>query len=122
MLTIDNSFIKNASKIKNNLIGDCNLTVHAFLRFKEYLQKENKVLLSKTDEYFTKEFNKAFYPAKNGKIKKYHTVIRLMNNDYKPSYYLFNHYYNIRFVVIETTNTIVTCEPIRAKKHDILDN
>lgn len=118
----DSSLIDSNNRIKNNLIGICNLTFHALMRFKEHLCKEDKTLFGKSDNYFITEFKKAFYSAKKGQIKNYHNVIRLINNDYKPSYYLFNHYYNIRFVVIETTNTIVTCEPIRAKKHDILDN
>lgn len=120
MPILDSSLI-NSNIIKNNLIGICNLTFHALMRFKEHLCKENKTLVGKSDNYFIIEFKKAFYSAKKGQIKNYHNVIRLMNNEYKPSYYLFNHYYNLRFVVIETTNTIVTCERIKARKQSVLD-
>lgn len=113
-MTILNNFLTDSNnKINNKFLGICKLTFHALSRFKEHLHKANKTLLGKSDIFFLNEFVKVFYPAKKGQIKNYHTVIRLLNNDYKSSYYLFNHQHNIRFVVIEDTNTIVTCEPIK---------
>ncbi|HBD94521.1 MAG TPA: hypothetical protein DC057_10170 [Spirochaetia bacterium] len=103
---------KNYRKLDNIYLGKCYITVHALERFKEYLCKQNTELINRNDEYFVIEFKHAFSAAKHGKIKNYHNVIRLMNNNYKESCYLFNHSYGIRFVVIIENNRIVTCEPI----------
>lgn len=104
--------IKNI-EIYNEYIGKCYLTQHAFDRFKQYLCKDYKNIKN-DDEYFIKEFNRLFACAKHGNIKSCYNVIRLINNNYKGSYYLFNHYYNLRFVVVCDSMKIVTCEPIRA--------
>ena len=103
----------NIHGIENEYLGKCYPTLHALERFKEYLCKTNKKLITKSADYFNKEFCTAFYNSKQGKIKNYHNVIRLMNNDYKESHYLFNHNYNIRFVVVNKNKYIVTCEPIK---------
>lgn len=98
--------------IENEILGACNLTMHAFTRFKEYSCKKNYKLHKQSDDYFIKEFKKAFNIAKIGQIKNYLTVIRLINNNYEPSHYLFNHCRNFRFVVLEKNKNIVTCELI----------
>ena len=110
MKTLDN--IIGETVIENKILGACNLTVHAFLRFKEYSCKKNRKLHSKENDYFIKELKKVFCNAKVGQIKNYHNVIRLMNNNYESSHYLFNHYHNFRFVIVEKNKRIVTCEPI----------
>lgn len=96
----------------NKYIGKCYLSKHALLRFKQYLCKRYKNIENNNDEYFIKEFNKLFKYANLGSIKRYHNILRLMNNNYNTSYYLFNHTYNLRFVVVVDTMKIVTCEPI----------
>lgn len=104
--------INKDNVIENVTLGECYLTVHALSRFKKYLCKKNCKLDKKKDNYFIQEFKKIFNIAKVGQIKNYHNVIRLINNNYEPSYYLFNHYYNFRFIVVEKNKNIVTCEPI----------
>ena len=98
--------------VENEILGICHLTLHAFTRFKEYSCKKNYKLYKQSDDYFMKELKKVFNTAKIGQIKNYHTVIRLINNNYEPSYYLFNHWHNFRFVVSEKNKNIVTCEQI----------
>ena len=110
METIEN--IVGKTIIENEILGACNLTMHAFSRFKEYSYKKNYNLHRQSDDYFLKEFKKVFNTAKVGQIKNYHNVIRLINNNYISSHYLFNHYHNFRFVVIEKNKNIVTCEMI----------